>query len=82
MYLSSRVQNKTDLKLTIKMEEQCTNCIFLKSQNRQFIVEASNINLIHSQLMPSFYTHWKQQKASGFLLFSLGIKWKHSPEMG
>ena len=38
--------------------------------------------LTHFWPMFSFYTPWKHQKTSGFLVFSGGIKWEHWREMG
>ena len=38
--------------------------------------------LTHFWSLFPFYTPWKHQKIFGFLVFSVGIKWEHLPDMG
>ena len=38
--------------------------------------------LTHLQPLFPFYTSWKHQKTEGFMVFSEGIKWEHSSEIG
>ena len=46
-----------------------------KAQNELFIDVLSNrFSLTHFMPRVSFYTPWKQQKTSGFLMFSGGIE--------
>ena len=49
--------------------------------DRSFINDADfrqEILLTHFIPIFAFYAPWKHEKASGFMIFSSGIKWEHS----
>ena len=53
--------------------------------DRSFINDADfrqGILLTHFIPIFAFYAPWKYEKASGFMIFSSGIKWEHSGVRG
>ena len=70
-----------ELMLSLKKNEG-QNILLEERYSELFRKRSIDIYLKHFMPLLSFYTHWKHQKTSGFLIFSGGIERYQWHEMG
>ena len=80
---NNHIQNPIEyLRWSILLRTLCNYSIFRRPiYSNHSLIEFVSYSLIHFMPLVSFYTSWKHQKISGFLMFLGGIERDHWHEM-